>query len=205
MHHLMRVVRRASGGVCARHVISGARRRAEGRSLVTTPRAQPIASPTTVECETSAGDVVLSVERSSRAPTIVIGTAALILGAQWPRTPVDHRRSNPAHLLLSLSLIVSSLRHSTARSCLYNRIGRPHTKMNLSFAGCGFLGIYHVGVAACLKKYAPHLLVNKISGASAGAIAGCCLLCDVPLGKPLNYSNDVRPCVFALFTFRQSG
>lgn len=57
--------------------------------------------------------------------------------------------------------------------------------MNLSFAGCGFLGIYHVGVAACLKKYAPHLLVNKISGASAGAIAGCCLLCDVPLGEPL--------------------
>ncbi|XP_059482642.1 1-acylglycerol-3-phosphate O-acyltransferase Pnpla3-like isoform X2 [Neocloeon triangulifer] len=55
--------------------------------------------------------------------------------------------------------------------------------MNLSFAGCGFLGIYHVGVAACLKKYAPHLLLNKISGASAGAIAGCCLLCDVPLGE----------------------
>jgi Patatin-like phospholipase len=68
--------------------------------------------------------------------------------------------------------------------------------MNLSFAGCGFLGIYHVGVAACLKKYAPHLLVNKISGASAGAIAGCCLLCDVPLGKPLNYSNDVRSVRF---------
>lgn len=39
---------------------------------------------------------------------------------------------------------------------------------NLSFAGCGFLGIYHVGVAVCFKKYAPHLLVKKISGASAG-------------------------------------
>lgn len=25
-------------------------------------------------------------------------------------------------------------------------------KMNLSFAGCGFMGIYHVGVAACLRK-----------------------------------------------------
>ncbi|XP_032671654.1 1-acylglycerol-3-phosphate O-acyltransferase Pnpla3 isoform X2 [Odontomachus brunneus] len=55
--------------------------------------------------------------------------------------------------------------------------------MNLSFAGCGFLGIYHVGVAVCLKKYAPHLLLNKISGASAGAIAACCLLCDLPLGE----------------------
>lgn len=55
--------------------------------------------------------------------------------------------------------------------------------MNLSFAGCGFLGIYHVGVAVCFKKYAPHLLLNKISGASAGAIAACALLCDLPLGK----------------------
>ncbi|XP_066973761.1 1-acylglycerol-3-phosphate O-acyltransferase Pnpla3-like isoform X1 [Macrobrachium rosenbergii] len=54
--------------------------------------------------------------------------------------------------------------------------------MNFSFAGCGFLGIYHVGVAACLKKYAPNLLVNKISGASAGALAAVCLLCDSPLG-----------------------
>jgi Patatin-like phospholipase len=75
--------------------------------------------------------------------------------------------------------------------------------MNLSFAGCGFLGIYHVGVAACLKKYAPHLLVNKISGASAGAIAGCCLLCDVPLGKPLNYSNDVRSFLLCLHSASQ--
>lgn len=58
--------------------------------------------------------------------------------------------------------------------------------MNLSFAGCGFLGIYHVGVAACFKKYAPHLLLDKISGASAGAIAACSLLCDLPLGDMLS-------------------
>ncbi|KAJ8982978.1 hypothetical protein NQ317_001418 [Molorchus minor] len=53
--------------------------------------------------------------------------------------------------------------------------------MNLSFAGCGFLGIYHVGVACCFRKYAPHLLLNKISGASAGALAACCLICDLPI------------------------
>ncbi|XP_037025400.1 1-acylglycerol-3-phosphate O-acyltransferase Pnpla3-like isoform X3 [Bradysia coprophila] len=55
--------------------------------------------------------------------------------------------------------------------------------MNLSFAGCGFLGIYHVGVAVCFKKYAPHLLLDKISGASVGALASTCLLCDMPLGE----------------------
>ncbi|XP_044735218.1 patatin-like phospholipase domain-containing protein 2 isoform X2 [Chrysoperla carnea] len=54
--------------------------------------------------------------------------------------------------------------------------------MNLSFAGCGFLGIYHVGVACCFRQYAPQLLLDKISGASAGALAACCLLCDLPLG-----------------------
>ena len=56
-------------------------------------------------------------------------------------------------------------------------------KYNLSFAGCGFLGIYHVGVAVCFRKYAPHLLLEKISGASAGALAACSLLLDMPLGE----------------------
>ncbi|XP_052738212.1 uncharacterized protein LOC112053492 isoform X2 [Bicyclus anynana] len=54
--------------------------------------------------------------------------------------------------------------------------------MNLSFAGCGFLGIYHVGVAVCLKKYAPQLLIGNISGASFGALSACCLLCNLPIG-----------------------
>ena len=26
---------------------------------------------------------------------------------------------------------------------------------DISFAGCGFIGIYHVGVSACLSAYAP--------------------------------------------------
>ncbi|XP_013772278.1 patatin-like phospholipase domain-containing protein 2 [Limulus polyphemus] len=55
--------------------------------------------------------------------------------------------------------------------------------MNLSFAGCGFLGIYHVGVASCFREYAPHVLVEKIAGASAGALTACCLICEVPLGE----------------------
>lgn len=63
--------------------------------------------------------------------------------------------------------------------------------MNLSFAGCGFLGIYHVGVACCFRQYAPQLLLDKISGASAGALAACCLLCDLPLGKALTICKDL--------------
>jgi len=52
---------------------------------------------------------------------------------------------------------------------------------NISFAGCGFIGIYHVGVSACLKTYAPSLLENKILGSSAGAMAAAALICDLPL------------------------
>lgn len=51
--------------------------------------------------------------------------------------------------------------------------------MNLSFAGCGFLCIYHAGVCAAIKEYAPELTRNKISGASAGAIAAAGLICNV--------------------------
>ena len=41
---------------------------------------------------------------------------------------------------------------------------------DISFAGCGFLGIYHVGVSACLLDHAPHLLEYNLVGASAGAM-----------------------------------
>ena len=34
--------------------------------------------------------------------------------------------------------------------------------MNLSLAGCGGLGVYHVGVVSCFRTYAPHVLFNKV-------------------------------------------
>lgn len=51
--------------------------------------------------------------------------------------------------------------------------------MNLSFSGCGFLCVYHAGVAAAIKEYAPELLQNKILGASAGSIVACGLITGV--------------------------
>jgi len=53
--------------------------------------------------------------------------------------------------------------------------------LNISFAGCGFMGIYHVGVAACLRTFAPFILENKIGGASAGAMAACSLVGEVSI------------------------
>ncbi|XP_068595381.1 patatin-like phospholipase domain-containing protein 2 [Brachionichthys hirsutus] len=56
---------------------------------------------------------------------------------------------------------------------------------NISFAGCGFLGIYHVGVASCLLEQAPFLVLNAthIYGASAGALTATALVTGVCLGQ----------------------
>lgn len=59
---------------------------------------------------------------------------------------------------------------------------QKNSEPTISFAGCGFLGIYHVGVATCLREYAPHLLSGKLSGASAGALVACALMSGCCLG-----------------------
>ncbi|XP_028286048.1 patatin-like phospholipase domain-containing protein 2 isoform X2 [Parambassis ranga] len=56
---------------------------------------------------------------------------------------------------------------------------------NISFAGCGFLGIYHVGVASCLLEQAPFLVHNAkhVYGASAGALTATAVVTGVCLGE----------------------
>ena len=59
----------------------------------------------------------------------------------------------------------------------------PGASFSLSFAGCGFLGLYHLGVASCLREYVPISRNTRICGSSAGALAAMALACDIPLGK----------------------
>lgn len=61
----------------------------------------------------------------------------------------------------------------------------PGSTWNISFAGCGFLGIYHIGVASCLREHAPFLVANakNIYGASAGALTATALVTEACLGK----------------------
>ncbi|KAI8498898.1 Patatin-like phospholipase domain-containing protein 4 [Branchiostoma belcheri] len=74
------------------------------------------------------------------------------------------------------------------------RLGRPTmhqgiTRMNMTFAGCGFLGIYHLGVTSCLLKHGQALLsqVTCFAGASAGSLAAAMMV----LGRDrLQYSLD---------------
>jgi len=57
------------------------------------------------------------------------------------------------------------------------RAKKEEKDVNLSFCGCGFLGIYHVGVASCFHQYAPQLSMHKISGSSAGALVAVAHIC----------------------------
>ena len=68
-------------------------------------------------------------------------------------------------------------------------MSEPESKVTFSLAGCGFLGIFHIGVAACLRQHVPHLLDDdvKIAGASAGALIGASLICNIPLSTSIKF------------------
>ena len=55
---------------------------------------------------------------------------------------------------------------------------------NISFAGCGFMGVYHIGAACALKQFCAEFIENtdKIYGCSMGSLMGTALLCDLNLG-----------------------
>ena len=55
--------------------------------------------------------------------------------------------------------------------------------LNISFNGCGFLGMYYVGVAGALNHYLPNMKIKNICGASAGAMVSVCFIAGVPSGK----------------------
>ena len=65
--------------------------------------------------------------------------------------------------------------------------------LNISFNGCGFLGIYHVGVATALRTYVPNFRIENVCGASAGALAAVCLIGNVPTGMTQNIDR-MRMC-----------
>ena len=61
-------------------------------------------------------------------------------------------------------------------------------RSTLSFGGCGFMGIYHVGVAECVQRYARDLIAPDkiICGTSAGAMIAVSLKIGLPLSERLS-------------------
>nr|XP_012788667.1 unnamed protein product [Sorex araneus] len=69
----------------------------------------------------------------------------------------------------------------------------PERGWSLSFSGCGFLGIYHVGVTRCLSERAPHLLqdARMFYGASAGALHCVTFLAGMPVDRVVRMIMDL--------------
>ena len=59
----------------------------------------------------------------------------------------------------------------------------------ITFCGSGFMGIYGIGVAQCLKDKAPFLLDGIIAGASSGSLIALALSSGVDLQVNMNYSK----------------
>ncbi|NXX78173.1 PLPL4 protein, partial [Urocolius indicus] len=79
--------------------------------------------------------------------------------------------------------------------------------INLSFAACGFLGIYHLGAAAAFYRHGKKLLktVKAFAGASAGSLAATVLLAvpeNIEKCKQFahGFSEEVRKLKFGAAT-----
>ncbi|XP_060740975.1 patatin-like phospholipase domain-containing protein 2 [Tachysurus vachellii] len=69
-------------------------------------------------------------------------------------------------------------------ACLRNMLTQD-TEWNISFTGCGFLGIYYFGVYSCLLERAHHLIksTRRICGASSGALIAAMIVCQMSPAK----------------------
>lgn len=65
--------------------------------------------------------------------------------------------------------------------------------MNLSFAGCGFHGIYHFGVISCLQRHGKNIMkdIRGYGGASAGSLVAALLATSTPLEHGLQFSTEL--------------
>jgi len=76
--------------------------------------------------------------------------------------------------------------------------------INISFSGCGFLGMYHIGVLARLKEGQSSgrdpFVIKSALGASAGALAATALILDIPAStlraKMLDIAKQVKSLGF---------
>ena len=55
--------------------------------------------------------------------------------------------------------------------------------INLSLSGCGFLGVYHIGVICAFREHAPEVLEGKMAGCSAGSLVAACAMSGCCLGQ----------------------
>ena len=70
---------------------------------------------------------------------------------------------------------------ATESSCVEREEEKRTHRTTVSFAGCGFMGMYHVGVGLCLQEHVSNYLreIKTVYGASAGSIVAVSAICGV--------------------------
>uniref|UniRef100_A0A8C3AL74 PNPLA domain-containing protein n=1 Tax=Cyclopterus lumpus TaxID=8103 RepID=A0A8C3AL74_CYCLU len=69
---------------------------------------------------------------------------------------------------------------------------------NISFAGCGFRSIYHLGALSCILERVPRLVhgASKICGASSGCLVAAALTVGIPMGEFIVFARKHTLGVF---------
>lgn len=83
----------------------------------------------------------------------------------------------------------SSKRRPSMRNLHFTDTPETNKKLQISFGGCGFLGVYHIGVGKCVVDHAPHLFseFDTFYGASAGAITAVWAACKMDPMTPYKW------------------
>eukprot|EP00080_Pristionchus_pacificus_P010506 PDM70526.1 hypothetical protein PRIPAC_46772 [Pristionchus pacificus] len=78
----------------------------------------------------------------------------------------------------STSLVDTTKKREYCRPPICQIPLKDHADLGLSFAGCGFLALYHFGVIKCLMRNGKTLMsrVRRVSGASAGSLVAAILV-----------------------------
>ena len=53
--------------------------------------------------------------------------------------------------------------------------------LDLSFAGCGFLTMYHIGALAAFRSASDSVVINRCLGASGGSIVACATVANLDI------------------------
>ena len=53
--------------------------------------------------------------------------------------------------------------------------------LDLSFAGCGFLTMYHIGSLAALRKCSDSVIISRCLGASGGSVVACAAVAELDI------------------------
>ena len=104
-----------------------------------------------------------------------------------------HGRHDRSTNDLSDSVFMRAPQTSESKSNSKSKSGSNRKYRNISFAGCGFMSIYHIGAASAIREFSLDFFksCDKIYGCSAGSLVATALLTDFSLARACQTCLDI--------------